>query len=101
MAREVTLIPEAAYLALQLARQRQRTDTFAQRYALRAGVEGTLSQAVNTLDLRRARYFGLAKTHLQHLLTAAALNLLRVANWLLGVPRAKTRRSHFAALATC
>ncbi len=98
-AREVTLIPEAAYLALQVARHRQRTHTFAQRYALRAGVEGTLSQAVNTLDLRRARYLGLAKTHLQHLLTAAALNLLRVANWLHGVPRAKTRRSHFAALA--
>ena len=98
-ARELTLIPKDAYLALQVARQRQCTETFTQRYAIRAGIEGTLSQAVNTLDLRRARYLGLAKTHLQHILTAAALNLLRVANWLQGVPRAQTRQSHFAALA--
>jgi hypothetical protein len=61
-ARELTLIPPEAYLASQAARQRQSTEAFTQRYAIRAGIEGTLSQAVNTLDLRRARYIGLAKT---------------------------------------
>jgi transposase len=58
-----------------------------------------LSQAICTLGLRRSHYIGLEKTHLQHILTAAALNLLRIVSWLDGLPRAKTRVSHFAALA--
>jgi hypothetical protein len=41
---------------------------------------------------------GLSKTHLQHVLTAAAINLLRIASWTDGVPLAKTRCSRFAAL---
>jgi transposase len=98
-AREVTLLPKEAYLALQMARQRQQTDEFGHRYAVRAGIEGTLSQAVSTLDLRRSRYVGLAKTHLQHILTAAALNILRGVAWINEVPFALTRKSHFAALA--
>ncbi|WP_242676422.1 transposase [Streptosporangium minutum] len=40
---------------------------------------------------------GTAKTHLQHLLTAAAMNLPRIDAWLMGVPLAPTRTSHFAA----
>ena len=49
-------------------------------------------------DLRQARYLGQAKTQLQSLLTATALNLVRVLNWLLGVPTARTRRSRFRQL---
>ena len=98
-AREVTLLPKEAYLALEMARQRQKTHDFVQRYAARAGIEGTISQAVGTLDLRRSRYIGLAKTHLQHILTAAALNILRGVAWINEVPLALTRKSHFAALA--
>jgi hypothetical protein len=45
--------------------------------------------------LRRSRYVGEAKTALQHLLTAAAINFVRMANWLLEKPRAKTRVSAF------
>jgi transposase len=97
--RELTLIPQDAYLALQSARQRQQTPDFSQRYTRWAGIEGTLSQAICTLGLRRSHYIGLEKTHLQHILTAAALNLLRIVSWLDGLPRAKTRVSHFAALA--
>lgn len=97
--REVTLLPKEAYLALKMARQRQKTDEFTQRYAVRAGIEGTISQAVSTLDLRRSRYVGLAKTHLQHILTAAALNILRGVAWINEIPLAVTRKSHFAALA--
>jgi len=41
---------------------------------------------------------GLAKTHLQHLLTAVALNVVRLGEWWLGTPPAKTRRSPFAVL---
>ena len=97
--RELTLHPKAVHLALLAARERQQTPDFKQRYALRAGVEGTMSQSAYALDLRRSRYIGLARTHLQHLLTASAINLIRAVAWLEEVPRAQTRRSHFAALA--
>lgn len=97
--RSLTLQPRAAHEAIQAARQRQETADFATVYARRAGIEGTLSQGVRTCGLRTARYRGLAKTHLQHLATAAALNLQRVTAWLDGQPRATTRRSHLARLA--
>jgi transposase len=77
----------------------EKTEEFQKRYQKRAGVEGTISQGVRVAGLRRARYAGLAKTHLQQLATAAALNLQRVGAWLLEVPRAITRRTAFAALA--
>ncbi len=99
-ARQLTLLPKEAHLALLMARQRQKTEKFIQHYAIRAGIEGTLSQAISILGLRRARYIGLAKTHLQHLLTAAALNIIRIAAWLNETPLAQTRMSHFATLAS-
>jgi len=54
----------------------------------RCGVEGTIAQAqaARRSDLHDARYRGLAKTHLQHVLTALALNLVRVDTWLTGIP---------------
>jgi transposase len=85
--------------ALRAARERQTTAAFKQRYAKRAGVEGTISQGVRVCALRRSRYVGLAKTAMSHAFVAAALNLVRVAAWLDGVPRSTTRRSAFAALA--
>ena len=71
---------------------------FRASYAARAGIEGTHAQAIRRCGLRRCRYVGLAKTHLQHVLTAAAINLVRVAEWLAGTPVARTRCSRFAAL---
>ena len=97
--RTLTGRTRAQHEALQAARHRQTTDEFQKTYAVRAGVEGTLSQGVRVSDLRRSRYLGLAKTHLQHLATAAAMNLLRVGAWLAEVPRAQTRKSPFRALA--
>jgi hypothetical protein len=35
-------------------------------------------------------FFGQAKTHVQHVLTATAVNLMRVAAWLEGTTRATT-----------
>jgi hypothetical protein len=49
--------------------------------------------------LRQCRYIGLAKTRLQHILTAAALNFERIYAWLEEIPLAKTRISHFQKLA--
>jgi transposase len=97
--RSLTLQPRAEHEAIQAARRRQQTADFAITYARRAGGEGTLSQGVRTCDLRTARYRGLAKTHLQQVATAAALNVQRVTDWLDGQPRATTRRSHLARLA--
>jgi len=84
--------------ALQAARRWQRTDEFRQRYAARAGVEATHAQAIRRSGLRRARYIGLAKTRLQHVATAAAVNVLRITAWCAGTPFAKTRSSHFSNL---
>lgn len=84
--------------ALQGARRHQETAAFRASYAARAGIEGTHAQAVRRRGLRRCRYVGLAKARLQHALTAAAVNLVRVAEWLAGTPVAKTRCSRFAAL---
>jgi transposase len=96
--RSLTIRPEAQYHALRAARQRERSPGFAGLYGLRAGIEGTISQGVRVCRLRRTRYLGLAKTHLGHILTAAAVNLLRIGAWLAGMPRAKTRQSAFAIL---
>lgn len=85
-------------MALAFARQEQQQLDFKERYNKRAGVEGTISQTVCALDMRRSRYIGLAKTHLQHVLTATAINLIRAGNWLEETPFAKTRRSPFMAL---
>jgi transposase len=98
-ARGVTIRPEGEHEALQAARQAQPTPQWRQEYNRRAGVEGTMSQGVRCFELRQARYVGLAKTHLQHVLTAGALNVVRLVNWLEGAEHARTRTSHFAALA--
>ena len=97
--REVTVRTEAEHTALQAARGQQVTAEFWKRYAARAGIEGTHTQGERRCGLRGARYIGTAKTHLQHLLIATALNVIRVVAWLLETPLARTRRSQFAALA--
>jgi transposase len=97
--RQVAVRPQAAHEAIQSRRQYMETDAFREAYAIRAGVEGVISQAAYALRGRRTRYRGLAKTHLQNLATAAAINLRRGANWLMGKETAKTAVSRFAALA--
>jgi len=96
--RIVGLQAREPYEALQEARKRQMSEEFRQQYAPRAGIESTHAQGIRRCGLRQARYVGLAKTHLQHLATAAALNFVRLGEWLAGTPRAKTRGSPFAAL---
>jgi transposase len=87
------------YEALKAARARMKDPAWVERYHKRAGVEGTLSQAVRSFGMRRSRYIGLAKTGLQEACTAAAINVTRVVRWLDGLPRAKTRVTRFTALA--
>jgi transposase len=99
--RQLTVRPQEQHVAMQAARQRQETAEFKAQYALRAGVESTLSQGVRRFDLRRSRYIGLARTHLQQTLNATAMNIVRVIDWLkgrsCGAPSRKA--GHFARLA--
>ena len=81
-------------------RAEQQSAEFKAEYQRRAGVEGTLGQGLRVGGLRQSRYIGLAKTALQHILIAVGLNLLRLVAWWNEQPRAHTRRSAFAALAT-
>jgi transposase len=90
--------PREHHEALQRAREREKTAEFKAQYTKRAGIEGTISRAVRTCEVRRSRYIGLRKTHLHHLLSATSLSFLRVGEWLMGEPKAKTRRSPFARL---
>ncbi|OIJ84923.1 hypothetical protein BIV25_45400 [Streptomyces sp. MUSC 14] len=95
--RELTLRPRAAHETLQQARALQQTDEWKDRYKIRAGVEGTISQGVIAHGLRRFRYRGLAKASLQHQLAAAAINIARIDAHLTGKPHAPTRISPLAA----
>ncbi len=97
--RLVTFRTQERVLAQQAARQFQASPDFKPTYADRAGIEATFSQELNIADLRHARYRGLRKTRLSHILTAVAVNLIRVIAWLRDVPLAPTRQSPFAALA--
>jgi transposase len=99
--RQLTVRPQAQHEAIQAARKRQETDEFKAQYALRAGVESSLSQGVRRFDLRRSRYIGLARTRLQQTINATAMNLVRLADWLRKgkVDPLKRRPGHFARLA--
>lgn len=100
-ARQLTVRPQAQHEAIQAARQRQETAEFKAQYALRAGVESSISQGVRRFDLRRSRYIGLARTQLQQTINATAMNLVRMAAWLKqgGRVQPKRRPGHFARLA--
>ncbi|MBK9054973.1 MAG: IS1182 family transposase [Chloroflexi bacterium] len=97
--RTLSIYLQPIYETLQSARQRQETEAFKEKCHRRAGVEGTISQGTRSFGLRRARYVGLAKTHLQHVATAAAINLTRLVSWFHEIPKGKTRQSNFLALA--
>jgi transposase len=99
--RQLTVRTQAPHEAIQAARQRQETAEFKGQYALRAGVESSLSQGIRRFDLRQSRYIGLARTHLQQLFNATAMNVVRVIAWLRGEPLGERRRKsgHFARLA--
>ncbi len=96
--RQLTLHPRDVQQALDDARAQQDTKHWQTKYALRAGVEGTIGQAVAVTDMRHARYRGRKKVHLEHVLSAVALNLIRLDHWWNGHPMDRTRTSHLARL---
>lgn len=99
----MTLSPQAVHEARALRRSEQDSPAFQQRYALRAGIEGSRSQGIRSHGLRQARYRGQPKTQLQAKAIAAAITLVRIRQMLqrtpLGLPpRHKRPLSPFARL---
>jgi transposase len=96
--RSLTVRRREMFEALKAARDRETTEEFRAEYARRAGIEGTISQGVRAVGLRRCRYIGEAKARLQHVATAAAIDLARIGAWLMGRPVEGTRATPFARL---
>jgi transposase len=80
--RTIRVRPQVQYEALRHARSEQTTEALAQKYRPRLGIEGTISQAVRAFELRATRYCSLAKTHVQSVALAAAINVCRFADYL-------------------
>lgn len=76
--RQLTVHPREVHQAQLAARAAQTTKDFEAKYALRAGVEGTIRQGVAVTGMRHARYRGLTKTRLEHANAAVAINLIRL-----------------------
>ncbi|MFC9909931.1 transposase [Streptomyces sp. NPDC059862] len=95
--RQLTLLPREQQQVLEQQRAEQQTTQWKARYDVRAGVEGTVSQAVRRTGIRRTRYTGLPKTHLGNVLAAAAINLIRLDAWLNHTPSAR-REPHTSPL---
>jgi hypothetical protein len=70
------------------------------RSAEREGIEGTIARAVKGCGVSHARYVGLAKVHLRHLLGTEALNFLRVGEWLAGSAAGSAPRTPVSKLMT-
>jgi hypothetical protein len=97
--RALALLPTRELHEIQMHnRLDQTTEEWQHRYAIRAGIEATLSQNIRAHGLRRSRYRGLNKTHVQHVLTALACNIARVADWLDTEPRTRRRATRFRTL---
>lgn len=96
--RHLTFPEQAVFEKREQRRAEQKEDTFRERYRIRSGIEGTMSEGAFVLGMRRSRYRGLDKTHLQHVLTATAMNLTRTMNWLEKPEKSKTRKTRFARL---
>jgi transposase len=96
--RQLSIRPRALHEASSAARAQQNTKAWQDKYALRAGVEGAIHQAVAVTDLRHARYRGLAKTHLEHVYSAVGLNLIRLNSWWNEHPMERRRTGQLARL---
>jgi transposase len=90
--RQLAVRTQAHHEVIQAARQRRETAEFRAQYALQAGVESRLSQGIRRFDLRRSRYIGLARMHLQQLVNATTMNVVRVLTWLRDKPLGERRR---------
>ncbi|MFI7534036.1 transposase [Streptosporangium sp. NPDC049376] len=96
--RQISVRPRLIQEILDQARIRQTTTAWKNDYAIRSGIGSTIHQAVATIGIRRARYQGKEKVHLQHIYAAIALNLIHLNAWWNGHPLERTRTSHLNQL---
>ncbi|MER8106021.1 IS1182 family transposase [Kitasatospora sp. NPDC094016] len=92
LGRVLEIHPEPIHTARTRMQTEQDTPEWHAAYRARAGIEGTVSQAVRGPGLRRSRYRGLAKTHLQNVLTGMAINIRRLGAHYDTAPRKPDRR---------
>jgi transposase len=96
--RRITVYPRELHEIQQTTRTAQGTKHWRTDYQRRAGIEGTMNQAANTIGLRKARYRGLKKTELEHYLGATAINLIRLDAYLTHHPLNRTHSSRLIRL---
>ncbi|MGW1071501.1 transposase [Streptomyces sp. NPDC002537] len=58
----------------------QQTPGWKAHYAVRSGVKGTVNEFAHGHGMRHCRYRGQPKAHLQHVLTAIAVNIERLSS---------------------
>ena len=96
--RHLFLRPREIHEAVTALRASQTAQEWKNRYAIRAGVEGTIRQATAVTGIRTARYRGLPKTTLEHATAAAAINLISLDAWHTSEPLDRTRTTHLQRL---
>jgi transposase len=76
--RTVGFPPRELYELQDRNRADQQDPAWHKRYAVRSGVEGTVCELAHGHGMRHCRYRGQPKAHLQHVLTAIAVNIERL-----------------------
>jgi len=89
---ELTPIARSPTTTLADARAWQTTGEWKTIYAARAGVEGAMRQTTHVTGIRTARYRGLPKTTLEHVIAATAINIIRLDPYWTGRPLDRIRQ---------
>jgi transposase len=76
--RTVGFPPRELYELQVRNRADQQDPAWHKRYAVRSGIEGTVCEFARGHGMRHCRYRGQPKAHLQHVLTAIAVNIERL-----------------------
>jgi transposase len=77
-ARTINFLPRRIHELQERNRDDQQNSAWRRLYASRSGAEGTIAEFAVGHRARHCRYRGLAKTHVQHVLTAIAVNIERL-----------------------
>jgi hypothetical protein len=101
MVRRITIHPAPIHEARMAAHTAQDSESWRKTYNARAGIEGTISEAVRGPNLRHSRYRGLAKSHLQNVFSGMAINIGRLGTYFDVTPtvRRRSTRIHELCLA--
>jgi len=74
----INFLPRRLHELQERNRDDQQNSAWRKLYALRSGTEGTIAEFTGGHRARHCRYRGLAKTHVQHVLTAITVNIERL-----------------------